>query len=304
MDENRAESKNRYTPLRSALFVPGNRPDRIDRAVKTSADTVIIDLEDAVPVDQKQEARAAAGSKIQEHLHRRLLVRINALETGLAADDLEHVVAPGLEGVVLPKVESPVQLRQIHLLLKNAEIKEGLREESISVIPLIESALGIEKIFRILEASPASRILTAAFGAADYALDMGTTLTTLPRQLCYPRAKIATSCAAAGLCPPLDTPFMIDLKDLEAVEKDAAEAKSLGFGGKLCIHPCQVDVVNRVFSPGSDEIEHARRVVQAFEEAQARGAGAVQVDGKFIDYPVVERCRRILQLSRHLQGDT
>jgi citrate lyase subunit beta/citryl-CoA lyase len=126
---------------------------------------------------------------------------------------------------------------------------------------------------------------------------MGFEITRSGEELSYPRARIAVACRAARVQPPLDTPFMIDLKDLNALEDDTKRARQLGFQGKLCIHPNQVDVCNRLFSPAKEEIEYARKVIQAFDAAEAGGSAAIQLEGKFIDYPVAERARRILKIA-------
>jgi citrate lyase subunit beta/citryl-CoA lyase len=165
-------------------------------------------------------------------------------------------------------------------------------------VALIESARGVQNIFRILsEAIEPARAFLAAFGAADYSLDMGIDLSRDGAELHYPRSRIAVACRAAGKEPPIDTPFMIDLKDLDALRTDARRAKQLGFQGKLCIHPNQVVPCNDIFSPTAEEIAYARRVVEAFEKSEAEGIGALQLDGKFIDTPVVERSRRIIRLA-------
>ncbi len=143
--------------------------------------------------------------------------------------------------------------------------------------------------------------MTVAFGAADYSLDLGMEITKQGSELNYPRARIAVSCRAAGLEPPLDTPFMIDLKDTEGLKADAIRAKQLGFQGKLCIHPNQILACHAVFSPSKEEIQHAEKVIQAFEEAEAEGVAAIQLDGKFIDYPVVERARRTMELAEMMK---
>jgi citrate lyase subunit beta/citryl-CoA lyase len=127
---------------------------------------------------------------------------------------------------------------------------------------------------------------------------MGFEITKTGEELVYPRARIAVACRAAGVEPPLDTPFMIDLKDREALEADIKRACRLGFQGKLCIHPNQIDICNQLFSPTDEEIEYAQKVIQAFDAAEADGTAAIQVEGRFIDYPVVERCRRILKISK------
>jgi citrate lyase subunit beta/citryl-CoA lyase len=290
-------------PIRTALFVPGNRPDRVDKAAGTAADRVIIDLEDAVAVSQKEETRTRVRDKIIAHKDRGVLVRINGLETNFFGGDLKAVVVKELGGIVLPKTENSHQVDKIHRLLVDLEKKQGLNAGGIAVILLTESALAIQNIFQILSAAiELNREFLVAFGAADYALDMGIEITKDGRELIYPRSRIAVACRAAGIAPPLDTPFMIDLKDIEALKDDAARAKQLGFQGKLCIHPNQIEPVHVIFTPTAEEISFARRVVDAFEAEEAGGSAAIQVDGKFVDYPVVERSRRILRLASKIDG--
>ena len=290
-------------PIRSALFVPGNRPDRVDKAVATAADRVIIDLEDAVAVSQKVETRALVRDKIIDHEDRRVLVRVNGLETDFIIGDLAAIVVNELGGLVLPKTENSHQIGEIHRLLVDLENKQGLAAGNTAVILLVESALGVQNIFQISSATvKLNREFLIALGAADYALDMGIEITKDGGELVYPRSRIAVACRAAGIEPPLDTPFMIDLKDIEALKVDAARAKQLGFQGKLCIHPNQIEPVHGIFTPTAEEISFARRVVEAFEAEEAGGSAAILVDGKFVDYPVVERARRILQLAAIIDG--
>lgn len=290
-------------PVRTALFVPGNRPDRVDKAVATAADRVIIDLEDAVAVNQKEETRALVRDKIIAHKDRGILVRVNGLETDFCIGDLEAVVVKELGGLVLPKTENSHQVGEIHRLLADFEKKQGLQAGSTAVILLTESALGVQNIFQISSAATElNRQFLIALGAADYALDMGIEITKDGGELMYPRSRIAVACRAAGIPPPLDTPFMIDLKDMDALKDDAGRAKQLGFQGKLCIHPNQIEPLHVIFTPTAEEISFARRVVDAFEAEESCGVAAIQVDGKFVDYPVVERSRRILRLASRIAG--
>jgi citrate lyase subunit beta/citryl-CoA lyase len=285
--------------IRTALFVPGNRPDRVDKAVGTAADVVIIDLEDAVPYSQKKETRPIVRKKILDYPQRPVFVRVNAVDTEFFQQDLKEVVAEGLACIVVPKIEAAEQIQQINQELLKVEENKGLRPGSVSIIPLIETALAIENVFQIVsQRTDPQRLFTVAFGAADFALDMGFEITKTGEELFYPRSKIAVACRAAGVEPPLDTPFMIDLKDSEALEADTKRACRLGFQGKLCIHPNQVDICNRLFSPSKAEIEYAQKVIQAFDAAEADGTAAIQLEGKFIDYPVVERSRRILKIAK------
>jgi citrate lyase subunit beta/citryl-CoA lyase len=264
---------------------------------------VIIDLEDAVAVSKKAETRALVRDKIIAHKDRGVLVRVNGLETDFITGDLEAIVVNELGGLVLPKTESSHQVGKIHRLLVDLEKKQGLQAGSTAVILLTESALGVQNIFQISSAAAElNREFLIALGAADYALDMGIEITKDGGELMYPRSRIAVACRAAGIAPPLDTPFMIDLKDIEALKDDAARAKQLGFQGKLCIHPNQIQPVHVIFTPTAEEISFARRVVDAFEAEEAGGAAAILVDGKFVDYPVVERSRRILQLASIIGG--
>jgi len=284
--------------IRTALFVPGNRPDRINKAINTSADAVIVDLEDTVPPAIKAETRPVVREKILEHHSPRLLVRVNALDTEFVQDDLDELVVEGLACIILPKIEKPEHIQVAHRLLTDAEAKKGIPTGAISLIALIESALGIENAFRIVsEKTNPARLFTVAFGAADFTLDMGIEMTKAGEEIVYPRARLAIACRAAGIEPPLDTPFMIDLKDMKALEADAQSAKKLGFQGKLCIHPNQVDICNRIFSPTDKDIEQAHKIVAAFNQAEAAGTGALQVDGKFIDFPVVKQAQRILKIA-------
>jgi citrate lyase subunit beta/citryl-CoA lyase len=284
--------------IRTALFVPGNRPDRVDKAVKTAADVVIIDLEDAVPVASKNETRPLVREKILEYKNRKVFVRVNGLDSEFIRADLDELMVEALFCIVIPKVEKAEHIREINRLLLTAETKNGIAPAAVPIIPLIESACGIENAFKIVSEKIEPRTLyTVAFGAADFALDMGIEITKTGEELAYPRAKLAVACRAAGLRPPLDSPFMIDLKDMQALEADAKRAKQLGFQGKLCIHPNQVEICNRIFSPTQAEIEYARKVIQAFSEAEAAGRAAIQLEGKFVDYPVVERSRRILKMA-------
>jgi len=284
--------------IRTALFVPGNRPDRVDKAVNTDADVVIIDLEDAVPYALKADTRSVVREKILELKNPRVLARVNGLDSPFFGDDLDELVVEGLACIIIPKMERPEHIREANRLLTEAETKKGLAPGSISLIALIESALGVENAFQITsERTIPERLFTVAYGAADFAQDMGIGMTQTAEESAYPRARLTIACRAAGIDPPLDTPFMIDLKDPAALAADAKRAKQFGFQGKLCIHPNQVDVCNKIFSPTQKEIEYAHKVIMAFNAAEAAGTAAIQVDGKFIDPPVVKQAMRIVKMA-------
>jgi citrate lyase subunit beta/citryl-CoA lyase len=262
---------------------------------------IIIDLEDAVPLALKKETRSKVREKVLEYGGRKIIVRVNAMGSGFCQGDLDEVVVKSLGCIMLPKVESPEQIREINHRLVRMERERGMDSGTVSIIPLIESARAVQNIFPILsEKTEPARVLTAAFGAADYSLDLGIEITKQGSELNYPRSRIAVACRAVEIEPPLDTPFMIDLKDTQGLKADAMRAKQLGFQGKLCIHPNQIQTCHAIFSPTEEEIQHAEKVIQAFEKAEAEGVAAIQLDGKFIDYPVVERARRTLELAKRI----
>lgn len=284
-------------PLRTALFVPGNRPDRAKKAIGTDADAVIIDLEDAVPIADKESTRPMVREVLDGHPGRRIFVRINALHTPYAKDDLRAVVSENLEGIMLPKVESPEDILTLDALLTDLEKSHGMPPGKLEVMSICETARGLEELYQIISAKPAhNRVGVVTFGAADYTLDLGINLTREGKELEYPRARIPVACCAAGIMPPLDSPWMVDLKDIDGLIADAQRAKAHGFGGKLLIHPNQIEPCHDIFTPSQEEIAYAKKVIKAFEEAESQGQAAIQLDGKFIDYPVVEQAKRISAL--------
>lgn len=287
--------------LRTALFVPGNRPERIEKALNTDADVVIVDLEDAVPLSEKEKTRSKVCEKVPQFAGRMALVRVNALYSPFIQGDLEEVIIRGIKGIMLPKVEAPDDIHDINKLLLNVERKRSLPEGYFHLFPLIESASGVQRIHDIVSVKTIpQRIYTVAFGAADYTLDMGIELTLEGSELFYARSRISVACRAAGIAPPIDTPFMIDFNDIEALINDAIRAKKLGFQGKLVIHPKQIEPCNRIFSPSPEEIAKAEKIVQAFEAAEAAGIGAIQLNGRLIDKPIVQHARDILAIAAEI----
>jgi citrate lyase subunit beta/citryl-CoA lyase len=279
--------------LRSLLFVPAHRPRFIERAPAAGADVVCLDLEDSVPWDEKPSARQAAkeamlGIPRTGYL---LFVRVNGLYTGLLEQELDAIVGPGLDGIGLPKTDSARTVLRVDAYLAELEKARGLPVGQVKIIPWIETAIGLINAYEICTASP--RLIGASFGAEDFATDMGFKRTRDSKEIEYPRAAMAVACVAAGKLA-IDTPEP-DYADLEHLERDASFARGLGYRGKYCIHPSQVGVVNRVFSPALEEVEEARRVVEAFEEeGMAKGLAAIAVDGKMIDTPIYLRARRLL----------
>jgi citrate lyase subunit beta/citryl-CoA lyase len=285
-------------PLRTALFAPGNRPDRVEKALGLNADAVFIDLEDAVPISEKESTRPLVREILDRYPGKRMYVRVNALSTPYSKEDLQAVVSKNLTGILLPKVESPEALFELDRLLTELEKTAGTEVGGLEVISICESAKGLEEIYRIASVKPEHHpVSVVAFGSADYSLDLGITLTREGIEIVYPRSRIPVACRAAGIMPPLDTPWMFDLKDIDGLIADAKKAKGYGFQGKILIHPNQIDPCNEIFTPTDKEIEYAKMVIAAFEEAEREGKAAIQLEGKFIDYAVVENAKRICALG-------
>jgi citrate lyase subunit beta/citryl-CoA lyase len=279
-------------PLRSFLFSPGNHARRVANALSLNADAVILDLEDAVATAEKAAARGAVAAALALPRQSLLYVRVNAADTEFCYGDLVAVVRPGLEGIVQPKVESATALATIDWLLTQLERERDLAPGAIDLIPIIETAGGLTNLDVILAAG--TRVRHVAFGAGDFTLDVNMAWSRMEAELGFARAGIATASRAAGIEAPLDTVW-VDLADEEGLEISARTALSFGFQGKMCIHPKQIAPVHRVFTPGEAEVAFAERVVAAFVEAEATGSAAIQLDGKFIDYPILYRAQRVLE---------
>src|SRR2546422_6031709 len=258
---------------RTYLFVPGNRPDRFEKARQSGADAVILDLEDAVQSAHKDLAREAVAAWLQPA--RPVYVRINGMGTPWFERDIEVVSLPGVLGIVLPKAEHPEQIAQVAARLTN----------EARVLPLVETALGVWNA-RVLAQAP--RVERLAFGSVDFQLDTG--VSGDQEELLYARSRLVLASRVASLLPPVDGVTMA-LDDLTRLRDDVVRARRFGFGGKLCIHPKQVETINRGFAPSEVELGWARRVLQVTETT---GAGALQLDGELIDRPVIERARSLL----------
>jgi citrate lyase subunit beta/citryl-CoA lyase len=281
------------------LFAPGNHPRRVEKALTLDADAVILDLEDAVATAEKPATRATIAAVLTRPRTGLLYVRVNAADTEFCCSDLVEVVRPALDGIILPKVESPATLTTIDWVLLQLEREFGLGERSIDLIPIIETARGLTHLDAIL--ATGTRVKRVAFGAGDFTLDVNMQWKRDEAELAYARAKIVTASRAAGLEAPLDTVW-VDLQDSEGLEASARAALAYGFQGKMCIHPNQVTVVNRVFTPSEDEVAFAERVVAAFAKAEAEGVASIQLDGKFIDYPIVYRAQRLLEKTAAIRA--
>jgi citrate lyase subunit beta/citryl-CoA lyase len=263
----------------SWLFVPGSRPERFDKAARAGADQVVVDLEDAVAPARKASARDEVARWLGGAVH--AWVRVNARGTPWHEDDLGALAGrPGLRGVMVPKAEDPAALDGIA-----RELPPGT-----PVIALVETAVGVRDAAAVA-ACPAVRGL--AFGSIDFALDVDAAESD--EALLFARSALVVAARAASLPAPIDG-VTVETTDAAAIGRDAARARRLGFGGKLCIHPAQVEPVNSAFSPDPADVEWARRVlaVAARHAAGAHAEGAFDLDGEMIDAPVLERARRLV----------
>ncbi len=285
--------------LRTFLFAPGNHPRRVEKALGLGADAVILDLEDAVAVAEKIATRKTVVEALSRPRRCKGYVRVNALGTQWCLGDLMEVVRPGIDGIVLPKVESAADLRTADWLITNLERERGLPVGGIDLMPIIETAAGFSRLDRILGARSLQdypgpwRVKRISFGAGDFTNDVGMTWTPGEEELAELRVRMIVASRASGLEQPIDTVW-IHLRDTDALKKSVLRSLRMGFQGRLCIHPDQVSLVNQIFTPSKEEAERAQRVVDAFTEAESAGLAAIQVDGVFVDYPIVYRARRTL----------
>ena len=286
-------------PFRTLLFAPGNHPRRVEKALCLKADAVILDLEDAVAIAEKVATRAIVVDALQSERSGLGYVRVNAYDTDFCFGDLLVVVAKGVDGIVLPKVETSAQLRSVDWVVSQLEREKRLPAGGIDIIPIIETGKGVANVHDI--ASAGTRVKRLSFGAGDYTKDMAMRWTRHEGELAHARAEIAVASRAAGLEAPLDTVW-IHIKETDGCIKSAELVCDMGYQGKLCIHPDQVDPVNAVFTPSDDDVDFAEKVVKAFEEAEAQGLASIQVDGYFVDYPIVDQAQRTLDLIEKIRA--
>ncbi|HZK29166.1 MAG TPA: CoA ester lyase [Clostridia bacterium] len=281
---------------RTLLFIPGNQPGMLQNSAVLPADTLIFDLEDSVAAGEKDAARELVASAIRslDFGPRELAVRINDLETDQACDDLKAVVPAGVETVMVPKVSSANTIRKVSDMLDAIEAEYGIKKGRTGIIALIETACGVEHAYEAAIAS--SRVVAIALGAEDLAADLGCARTEEGREIFYSRSRLVIAARAAGI-EALDTPFT-DARDMAGCYKDARFARSLGYGGKLCVSPHHLDAITRAFLPDEEEIEFALEVTRVMRRAGDEKRGAVSLRGKMIDLPVLLRAERTLELAK------
>ncbi len=288
------------------LFIPGNRPDMLAKASRFDSSAFVPDLEDSVPPAAKDDAVDTTTRAMPELIatEKPIIVRVNGLATGRTRDELEAVVGTGIIGVSVGKVGSAADIRHLDDMMTGIEKSKGAELGSTFLLPWIETAAAVVNAFGICTASP--RVRWVAFGAEDYAADMGIIRYVDmdsheqdrgdeygEASLLYARSAVAVAARAAGV-EALDTPY-VKFRDQEGLKSEAGLARRLGYTGKFAIHPAQIGTIRTVWMPSDAEIAKARRVIDAANRASAAGRGAISLDGEMIDAPVVARARNVLE---------
>jgi citrate lyase subunit beta/citryl-CoA lyase len=279
-------------PMRSMIFTPGHRHDLVAKAIKSGADGVIVDLEDAVAADQKANARAMLADLPAAAVQ--IYVRTNGPETEQFWDDIVACGGAPIDGIVIPKAEHPELLHQVDGALRAAEMGAGREPGSIGVIPLIESGLGVRNVFDMMRT--VERVWTVMYGGGeqgDLVADLGVTWTPEGTGLMYSRAQTLMDARAAGVLYPMEAVFM-DFRNLDALRVECELALTLGYTGKVAIHPAQVAVINDVFTPSAEEVAHHREILEVFNAALADGVASIGHNGKMLDYAVARVAEAIL----------
>ena len=263
--------------LRTLLFAPAAEERKLRNALAAGADAVIADLEDGTAPAEKEAARAIVEAVFAEDDARcARVVRVNAVDTEWFAGDLELVARLEVDLLMLPKATPQAVAK--------------LTSAGPPVLAIVETAAGLRLAY---ETGSADRVAALVLGTHDLGAELRTRARPDGLEILYARSKVVTDSAAAGLRPPFDTVYL-DTQDADGLEREAVLARSLGFGGKACIHPAQVETVNRVFTPSQAELEWARRVLEAYREALRAGRGAVALDGRMVDMPIVRQAERLL----------
>jgi citrate lyase subunit beta/citryl-CoA lyase len=291
---------NKYSTSRdrfrfTRLYLPGNTPGLMINAGLHSPDGIILDLEDSVAPEKKDESRILVRNALRQldfHGAERM-VRINQGMRGL--EDLEYIIPHNVNLVLVPKCEKPEDIIEVEARISGISASH-LNDSAVWLMPIIESALGIENSFAISEAS--ENIVAIAIGLEDYTADIGVTRTYEGIESLYARTRLVNAARAAGI-QPIDSVFS-DVSDMDRLLQNVLTSKSLGFEGMGCIHPRQISVVKKGFSPAKDEIERAKQVCMAFKDAIARGSGVVALGTKMIDRPVVNKALKTLDLAIRL----
>lgn len=294
--------KNGLTLLirRSTLIVPVIVQKFVEKAYLRGADAICLDLEDSVPSDRKSEARSSVKQALVQASKggADILVRINS-PYEMAVEDLRASLWPGLTGILFPKAETAQQVKEIDGIIDNLERERRLPARSVELNPVIESAKGLLNAFDVATAS--RRTKTISLGDEDFCLDLGIEPTKDAQEVFFAKAKLVLVATAVGIAPLGLMGTISDFSDLDGFRASAVRAKNMGFKGASAIHPNQIKILNEVFSPSQQEVEHARNVVKIFQGSLQQGRAATNLNGKMIDIPVFERAKRTLEFAERIE---
>ncbi len=281
---------------RTMLFCPATNPKLFLNAPFLGADTILFDLEDAVRYTDKDSARELLKYALMslDFGDTQICARINPLTTEFGADDVRAIVPAGLRYMRLPTCESKEHIEELDKLLTEVEKEHGIEVGSCKIQCSIESPLGIHNLEEIITAS--DRVVSMSFGAEDYTRLLGVDRTKDATELFFARTKMVNLSKVCNI-EAIDTSWT-DFQDLEGFEKEAKQAKQLGFSGKTCIHPSQIDVVHGIFTPSMDEIEKSLIIIEEMKKAGIEKGGVIQINGKMIDIPVIEKAKRVVELAK------
>ena len=286
------------TYIRSLLFVPGNQPNMLAKAATFTPDAFVPDMEDSVAWDDKSQARQVVADHLEMlgNTGIKVIPRINSLDTGLCEKDLSAIIGPQIYGVSVGKINSAQDVSLISKCITHLESERKITKGSIKLVLWIETAAGLLNAYDILSSD--DRIIAAAFGAEDFTNDMEIKRNEDDREILFARSQVAIAARAAGVLA-LDTPFF-GFKDPDSLKINSELSKSIGFKGKFAIHPLQVEIINKCFSPTKKEIDHALEVIRVFEEAAAKGRGSTSLEGQVVDVPVVKRAEALIDQAKQM----
>ena len=280
-------------PIRSLLICTTTIERHLKSALASEADAVMLDLETTIVSSEKELARNTAFRTLELAPRPAIFARINEVDSANAFDDLMALRHPALRGVVVPQAEDPRQIMIVDWMLSRMEEKYERAGAPVEILPLVESARGVENIASLVSAS--RRIRQVTFGAADYCLDTGIRNSRDESEIAYIRSRLLHASRAHGLEAPIDTVWL-DLNDADGLERSLERGKQAGFFGKLCIHPSQAKRANASFTPSAAEIAESRKIAEAFEQAMAKNVAAIRIDGRLIDLPIARKAQRIVDL--------
>jgi len=282
---------------RTMLFMPGNNPGMLQNAGILGADSIILDLEDAVSLTEKDSARILVREAIKtvDYSNVELVVRVNPITSEFALKDIDVIARVKPDALMIPKATEE-ELKTIDEMLINIEREEGFDVGSIKLIPIVETAYGLQNVYNIIKSC--HRIVAILLGGEDLTSDLGIKRTKEGEEIFYARNQVSIACRAMKV-DSIDTPFT-DTSDFEGLAKDTMKAKSLGFTGKAAISPKHIDTIHSVYAPTVVEIKHAKRVLAAMEEAESEGKGVFSLDGKMVDAPVINRAKNTVELAKLL----